>query len=496
MKMKVSLAVLLSTAQICAVSSTNIEHVIVLMLENRSLDHMLGFLKQQNPEINGCLPNDKGCSNPVDPLDPASPQFTVDDTAVYAQVSPSHSISGTTKQIYGSADSTGAPNMNGFIKSYTSSTGSVEGGEGIMKCFSPSHVPVIANLSMEYGFFDGWYASVPGPTMVNRAYAASGTSHGMGTNDEKTIALGLPQKTMFKQLVDMGLDIRVYFQIAPSVLMFKDMRHKDIRGKYKPFPKLYEDLKTGDIPQFTWLEPNYFDAENFPSSDQHPDHDVSIGDKLIKDVYEAVRASPIWEKTALIITYDEHGGFFDHVAPPVNVPSPDGINSVDDPFDFTRLGVRVPTVVVSPWIPKGSVFHAPSDADAGQYEHSSLISTIVHKMFQPTEGHHKQPYLNKRDEWAATFEHIFHLLPSHRTNCPNTTPTPESHRSQFPNTLPPPDGKGPLSDLQREMLAIVAGATEDMTFWNQNLTSWNEGKGAKYCQERMNLYFGREMVTF
>jgi phospholipase C len=243
--MKVAFLVLLSSLALFGqVFSGNIEHVIVLMLENRSLDHMLGFLKQQNPDIDGCLPNQNGCSNPVDPTDPASQTFTVDDTAIYQQISPSHSISGTTIQVMGSSNGT-VETMNGFISSYTHSTGSPEGGEGIMKCFSPDHVPVIANLSMEYGMFDGYFASVPGPTMVNRAYAASASSHGMGTNDEKTIAKGLPQETMFKQLLDMGHDIRVYFQIVPSVLMFKDMRHKDVRGNYFPFDKVYDDLAKG-----------------------------------------------------------------------------------------------------------------------------------------------------------------------------------------------------------------------------------------------------------
>lgn len=243
--MKSSLLLLLSAAiQLGVVNSGNIEHVIVLMLENRSLDHMLGFLKEVNPDVNGCLPNQSGCSNPIDPLDPASATFTVDNTAVYQQVSPSHSIKGTTNQIYGSANGT-VPNMNGFINSYTGPTGSVEGGEGIMKCFSAEHIPVMANLSMEYGFFDGWFASVPGPTMVNRAYAASSTSHGMGTNDPITIAKGMPQETMFKQLINMGHDIRVYFQIVPTVLMFKDMRRKEVRGNYHLLSKLYEDLANG-----------------------------------------------------------------------------------------------------------------------------------------------------------------------------------------------------------------------------------------------------------
>lgn len=121
------------------------------------------------------------------------------------------------------------------------------------------------------------------------------------------------------------------------------------------------------------------------ANDQHPDHDVSAGDQLIKDVYEAVRSSPLWEKTALVITYDEHGGFYDHVPPPTGVPNPDGLNSTDDPFDFTRLGVRVPTVVISPWVKQGTVVHA-KPAGEGQYEHSSIISTVVHKLFQPQSG--------------------------------------------------------------------------------------------------------------
>eukprot|EP01034_Spumella_vulgaris_P021748 gene21748-27803_t len=345
---------------------------------------------------------------------------------------------------------------------------------------------------MEYGFFDGWFASVPGPTEVNRCYAASATSHGMGTNDPVTMAKGLPQKTMFKQLLDMGLDYRVYFQIVPTVLMFKDMRHKEARSKYGDFDKLYADLKSGDMPAYTWLEPNYFDEPNSPAADQHPDHDVSVGDQLIKDVYEAVRASPLWDKTALLITYDEHGGFFDHVSPPVNVPSPNGLVAVDDPFDFTRLGVRIPTVVISPWIRKGSVFHAPKRDGAGQYEHSSLAATVVHKLFEPKEGFRKQPYLNKRDAWAASFEHIFTELKEARTDCPETAPTPPSHRAAFPHTLPPLDGLLPLSDLQRNLLVIAAGATDDHDFASLNTTNWNEAQGARYCRERMKVFFGQQ----
>lgn len=148
--------------------SDNIEHVIVLMLENRAFDHMLGFMKEGNSDINGCLPGLEGCSNPIDPLDAASEKVSVDDTAVYQQSDPSHSISGTTSQIYGTTNT--SADMNGFISSYTKRTGDSEKGPTIMKCFSEEHVPVITTLAKEFAMFDGWYASVPGPTEVNRAY--------------------------------------------------------------------------------------------------------------------------------------------------------------------------------------------------------------------------------------------------------------------------------------------------------------------------------------
>ena len=203
--------------------ASKIKHVIVLMLENRSFDHLLGFLKQKNKDIKGCLPNEDGCSNNYIPNDPSSGSATVDDTAVYVQVDPHHSIDWTSEQVYGlpkgTIPTTEDPiTMDGFIYAYAdnyegkTTPEALEQGAGIMKCFSPDHLPIMSNLSMEYGVFDGWFASVPGPTMVNRAYAGSGTSNGLGTNDEVEIVKGWPQKTMFRQLREMGLDYRVYYQ--------------------------------------------------------------------------------------------------------------------------------------------------------------------------------------------------------------------------------------------------------------------------------------------
>lgn len=155
------------------------------MLENRAFDHMLGFTKEDNAEIDGCLPDDPACSNPADPFDSSSAVYVVDNSAVYVQTDPRHSISGTTAQIYGATDANagGKPDMQGFVSSYTSACGSPDLGAGIMKQFAPDHVPAISTLAEEFVVFDGYFASVPGPTEVNRAYVGSATSNGMVTRD-------------------------------------------------------------------------------------------------------------------------------------------------------------------------------------------------------------------------------------------------------------------------------------------------------------------------
>lgn len=453
---------------------------------------MLGFLKKMNPTIVGCLPGADRCSNPMDPQDPSSETFTVDDTAVYVQTSPHHSIEWITEQVYGYPKGTVPPEgspplMNGFIKSYSDDfPDDPSQGKEVMKCFSPEHVPIMSTLASEFAVFDGWYASVPGPTMVNRAYASSGTSNGMGTNDEVTIAKGMPQKTMFKQLLDMGLDYKVYYQDVPSVLQFKDMRRKEARTKYAKYDQFFADIKSGIFPEFSWVEPAYFSTPSQPATDQHPDHDVGLGEQVIKEIYEAVRNSPIWNETVFMITYDEHGGFFDHVSPPENVPNPDGKNSTDDPFDFTRLGVRIPTVMASPWISKGTVVHAPDDPKGPQYDHTSVISTVIHKLFKANEGYPEPEYLTKRDEWAMTFESIFNMEPTPRTDCPKELP-PIYEQSQY---APPQDGSLPITDLQVELVQVAAYATGDAeTMKTVNFDSWSEGTAAAYIEYRMEQFF-------
>jgi phospholipase C len=188
---------------------------------------------------------------------------------------------------------------------------------------------------------------------------------------------------------------------------------------------------------------------------QHPDHDVRLGEGLLKEVYEDLRASPKWNNTLFIVTYDEHGGFYDHVPPPMNVPAPDASSSFPDKgFNFTRLGVRVPTLLISPWIPKGTVISAPFDSEKPQpnseFDLTSIISSVKNLFGAPN-------FLTKRDAWAATFDkRLTEKQP--RTDCPILLP-------DAPKTLgaahAAKEAKLPLNDLQQDIVSAFATLSGD-----------------------------------
>ncbi len=248
---------------------------MVLMMENRAFDHMVGFLQKYNSDVDGCLPKDVKCSNHLSALDPTSPLFIADETAVYSQTGPNHEIYGTTEEICTCQLNHRYYQMCGFAQNYARYFSDPMTGGNIMKCFSRENVPAISALADEFALFDGFFSSVPGPTEPNRAYAISATSHGMGYNDPEVMIRGLPQKTIMRQLREMGRDWRIYFEQVPAAVMFKDLRHKEARQRYHVLHQLYADLAAGDLPEYSWIEPAYFDTAIAPARDQHPDHDVT-----------------------------------------------------------------------------------------------------------------------------------------------------------------------------------------------------------------------------
>jgi phospholipase C len=345
-----------------------IEHVVVLMLENASFDHVLGFLKAENPKIDGLTGNE---SNPADCTQPGSPSVPVTKQAGNStRPDGGHDLVDVNDQLFCTEKpAAGAKAANqGFVKNYTKQAqGNLTVGKRIMDCLDPKNIPVLAGLAREFAVCDRWFSSVPGPTWPNRFFVHAATSDGIVTMTTKDYAHPYEMRTIYDNLDDKKVPWRIYFHDVPQSLALNHLRGR-LDG-FRKIEKFAGDAASGDLPAYTFIEPRYFEFFfTRPANDQHPPHDVRMGEHLIADVYEAVRASPLWKKTLLVVLYDEHGGFYDHVSPPATV-NPDGKESKDPPFDFKRAGLRVPAVLVSPFIPKGTV-------DSTVYDHASLPATI------------------------------------------------------------------------------------------------------------------------
>lgn len=327
-------------------------------------------------------------------------------------------------------DSTETPaKMTGFAQS---AVWNGRDGENEMSMWPPEKVPIITTLAKNFALFDRFFCSHPGPTYPNRQFVHSGTAHGQ-TNDEVPRA-GFPQKTIFRQVEEAGLEWKMYYEDSMAWAIFlQDLRRDKAKPQIQDMDRFYEDAAAGSLPAYSFIEPRISTRRESSrrsygmANHQHPVASVREGERLMKDVYEAVRNGPQWNSTLLIITYDEHGGFFDHVPPPhEGVPNPDGI-ATKYGFNYTRLGIRVPTIVISPWIEKGTLVHEPPKSQkpfpTSQWELSSIPSTVAKLLDLP--GHP----LTARTEWAATFEHLLtRSVP--RADCPQSLPH-----------IPPPSSK-------------------------------------------------------
>ena len=256
-------------------------------------------------------------------------------------------------------------------------------------------------------------------TQPNRLFVHSATSHGLVSNDTKALVAGLPQRTIFDALHDEGfVSFGIYYQYPPSTLFYRNLRQLKYAGSFHAFDLDFRrHCREGKLPSYVVVEQRYFELEILPGNDDHPSHDVAEGQRFVKEVYEALRSGLQWEETLLVVTYDEHGGFYDHVPTPAGagvVPSPDGIVSAAPFFfGFDHLGVRVPALLVSPWIEPGTVLHRPSGPyPTLEFEHSSIPATVK-KLFN------LRSFLTKRDAWAGTFDCVL-TRDTPRTDCPRT----------------------------------------------------------------------------
>jgi phospholipase C len=403
-----------------------IKTVVVLVMENRSFDHMLGFLKLLNPEVDG-LTGDE--TNPLPTATAPSNLITISDNAEFVDPDPGHSFEAITEQVFGPGGTPVDPApMDGFaIQAETVVAGL---STRVMSAFRPEVIPVHTALAMNFAVFDRWYSSVPTSTQPNRLFVHSATSHGLMSNLQTVLAMGLPQQTIMDDIADAGLSFGVYYQNVPTTLFFSNMRKLKYVNNFMDYDAHFHlDAAMGNLPSYVVVEQRYYDLESGPANDDHPSHDIAQGQALIKDVYETLRASPQWNELLLLITYDEHGGFYDHVpTPQTGIPNPDGIlGPAPENFNFDRLGVRVPTIAVSPWINQGTVVHeAVGPTATSHFEHSSIPAT-VRKLFNLPS-----PPLTAREAWAGTFEDILSQRTTPRTDAPATLPSPPWSLRQAP----------------------------------------------------------------
>jgi phospholipase C len=253
-----------------------------------------------------------------------------------------------------------------------------------MHYFPPEKLPVLTTLAKQFVVFNGWFSSIPGPTVCNRAFAHYGTSFGRVGMD--IFYWKSPPYSIYERVLVAGRTARIYYYDGPSstqeiVNLLKNQPH--IFGTFDQF---IADCKSGDLPDYSFVEPNYSDHDGQggeePASDQHPDHNVQHGERFIAMVYNAIFDNePLWNSTALLLVYDEHGGIFDHVIPPACIPDGYTASAQDTgtgtPFAFDRLGVRVPAVLVSPWVHKGFIVPGPHQENGRTFEHASIPATVM-----------------------------------------------------------------------------------------------------------------------
>jgi phospholipase C len=439
---------------------SSIEHIVVLMLENRSFDHMLGFLYSASGNVSpagdafdgltGAEFNPDSNGNPI----PVS-QIAGTDPNAYLMpgADPGEGYSATNSQIFGTPTAPNPPvaTNQGFVTDYSYTLGweakenwSIVAGSGaddIMGMFTPDLLPVLSGLARGYAVCDQWFASVPTETLPNRAFVNAGTSQGF-MNDKTTNKYTCP--TIFGLLSKNSISWAIYGYVDPPLtrLDFPDTTNAP-DSNFGLFTDFQAAAAKGTLPSYTFLEPSWDASGN----SQHPNFNVALGEKLIHDVYYALFNGPDWNQTLLIITYDEHGGCYDHVPPPQGATPPDNSIGEDDGFNFTRFGLRVPTVLVSPFIAPGTVFRVP--AGTTPLDHTSILKTV--------ENRFNLPSLTARDAAAPDVSAALTLTTA-RTDDPlsgvevpvSTTPVPNadmpSHLQQvhaeLVSQLPVPDAQG------------------------------------------------------
>ena len=363
-------------------SQIPIDTIVVLMQENRSFDHYFAQLHfQGQPRVRRLSPK---TSNP-DPTNPGGPPIKPFHQDHYCEVADlDHSWSGTHREWNGGA-------MDGFTTENQDPDD--PNGSRAMGFYDSSDLPFYYGLYSTFAMADRFFSSVLSQTFPNRFYLLAGTSFGHIRNDFPASGTDFSQPTIFELLDDAGVTWKIYFAQIAFGLEFAYVRGQ-AATHVLPIQNYFADAQVGTLPQVSFVDPIFLGQANV-ENDEHPPANIQVGQRFVSSVVGAFLESPQWDHGALFLTYDEHGGYFDHVPPP---PAclPDDIEPMleagDEPGRFDRYGIRVPAVVVSPYARKHYVSHKT-------YDHTSILRFI--------ETRFDLPALTRRDANADPMLRMF-----------------------------------------------------------------------------------------
>jgi phospholipase C len=466
------------------------DYVVVLMLENRSFDNILGYLYPAGTQFDGVAGKD--LKNPDENGNPVPVSIGTDFHQPYPD--PGEQFNDITAQLFSGVDTTGTPAMQGFVKNYFTVLSGLKKWCGspadqskvIMQCFAPSSIPVLSALATQFAVFDQWFCAVPSQTWCNRAFWHAATSWGWVNNprlsgdapwDLDNWAVYSSTPTLFDLLeTKFGVGSwRVYEDLPvpfTKLIHWGDLKDKCGEDYFRylefdsPFYKnFFVDCAAGNLPKYSFVEPHFINFlddvlwhdDMHPSSFDSPLYSdggpgsVLLGDRIVWKVYQAIRNSQStsgnnWQNTLLIITFDEHGGCYDHVPPPSPVTPPDkskfnnnGIGQ--DGFGFDRLGVRVPMVMVSANIAANTIVSSPM-------HHCSFLQTMQQKWGLTSLG--------PRQDTAPPFTEVFSSTSRGLDTFPDWPfyPGPSSTlNTALMGQVDP--SEVPLNDLQKSIIEAI-----------------------------------------
>ncbi|KAL3433886.1 phosphoesterase [Aspergillus tetrazonus] len=425
------------TARSISNLKSHIKNVVILVMENRSFDNILGG--QTTPGLENPLQSGPFC-NPFNLTDPSEGEACTAPKSFDSVINdPDHAIYGNNIQFYGEFVPDNAAIASGELKAtnkgfaheqmrlYEDVANKTDLVTEVMHYYTEEQVPVLTALVKNYLTFNHWHSDIPGNTNPNRAALVSGTSHGHGLNDDGFTNHELPNRSIFQQLTETGHSWLNYVDpdggTGPDAGFYDWTYATGNDDKIVPLAQFYTDAAAGNLTEFTYINPS---CCGVGTTSMHPSGLISDGETFIKSVYDALRAGPQWNNTLFVLTFDESGGFHDHVPAPL-APRPDDLtftletpNGENYTFPFDRLGGRIPTLLISPWVAKGAVEQKGTNhkGDVVSYSATSILRTLGYLWdFEP---------FNPRVEHAASFEHL--ITARARDDTIEVLPEPEAFK--------------------------------------------------------------------